>query len=175
MVVHTLFLALGANQAGAWGPPDQTLARAWQELACAGVRVLASSHLYDTLPLGPGWQSPYLNAVLLCAAHMGPAALLRLVKRLERRAGRRLSARWGPRSLDIDILDFGGRRLGWSQRRLERLVPGRVLLPLLEVDPHWQHPTLRAAGRTLLARLAPGAGRGVRRSLAFAASACEKR
>jgi 2-amino-4-hydroxy-6-hydroxymethyldihydropteridine diphosphokinase len=188
MVVHTLLLGLGANQAGTWGAPDQTLARARQELACAGVRVLASSHLYDTLPLGPGRQSPYLNAVLLCAAHMGPAALLRLVKRLERRAGRRLSVRWGPRSLDIDILDFGGRRLGWSRGRLERLVPGRlilphpqmdrrafVLIPLLEVDPQWQHPTLSAAGRTLLARLAPTSRRGVRRSLAFTASACEKR
>ena len=38
MVVNTLLLALGANQAGAWGPPDQTLVRARHELACAGVR-----------------------------------------------------------------------------------------------------------------------------------------
>jgi len=187
MVVNTLLLALGANQAGAWGPPDQTLVRARHELACAGVRILAASHLYDTLPLGPGRQSPYRNAVLLSAAPMGPAALLRLVKRLERRAGRRLSTRWGPRCLDIDILDFGGRRLGWSRRRLGRLVPGRlvlphpeidrrafVLIPLLEVDPQWQHPTLTAPGRTLLARLPPAARRGVRRSLAFAALACEK-
>ena len=187
MVVNTLLLALGANQAGTWGRPDQTLARARHELACAGVRILAASHLYDTLPLGPGRQSPYLNAVLLSTAHMGPAALLRLMKRLERRAGRRLSARWGPRCLDIDILDFGGRRLGWSRRRLERLVPGRlvlphpeidrrafVLIPLLEVDPQWQHPTLSAPGRALLARLPPASRRGVRRSLAFAAFSCEK-
>jgi 2-amino-4-hydroxy-6-hydroxymethyldihydropteridine diphosphokinase len=188
MVVDTLLLALGANQAGAWGPPDQTLVRARQELACAGVRILAASHLYDTVPLGPGRQSPYLNAVLLSAAHLGPAALLRLMKRLERRAGRRLSTRWGPRCLDIDILDFGGRRLGWSRRRLERRAPGRlvlphpqidrrafVLIPLLEVHPHWQHPTLSATGRALLARLPPASRRGVRRSLALAASACEKR
>jgi len=187
MVVNTLLLALGANQAGAWGPPDQTLARARHELACAGVRILVASHLYDTLPLGPGRQSRYLNAVLLSVAHMGPAALLRLVKRLERRAGRRLSARWGPRCLDIDILDFGGRRLGWPRRRLERLVPGRlvlphpqidrrafVLIPLLEVDPQWQHPTLSTRGRALLARLPPASRRGVRRSLAFADPACEK-
>lgn len=188
MVVHTLLLALGANQAGAWGPPDQTLARAQHELACAGVRILSASHLYDTLPLGPGRQSPYLNAVVLCAARLGPAALLRLMKRLERRAGRRLTPRWGPRSLDIDILDFGGRRLGWSRGRLERLVPGRlvlphpqidrrafVLIPLLEVDPHWHHPTLAASGRALMARLPPASRRGVRGSLAFAASACENR
>ena len=187
MVVDTLLLALGANQAGGWGPPDKTLARARLELAGAGVRILAASHLYDTLPLGPGRQSPYLNAVLLSAAHVGPAALLRLIKRLERRAGRRLSARWGPRCLDIDILDFGGRRLGWSARRLARLAPGHlvlphpqidrrafVLIPLLEVDPFWQHPTLSVTGRALLARLPAASRRGVRRSLAFADWACDK-
>jgi len=188
MVVHTLLLALGANQAGAWGPPEQTLARARHELAGAGVRTLAASRLYRTLPLGPGRQSPYLNAVLLCVARLGPGALLRLMKRLERRAGRRLRPRWAPRCLDIDILDFGGRRLGWSGGRLERLVPGRlilphpqidrrafVLIPLLEVDPHWQHPTLAVSGRALLASLPPANRRGVRGSLAFPASACEKR
>jgi 2-amino-4-hydroxy-6-hydroxymethyldihydropteridine diphosphokinase len=187
MVVDTLLLAFGANQAGAWGPPDKTLARARRELACAGVRILAASPLYDTLPLGPGRQSPYLNAVLLSAAHVGPAALLRLIKRLERRAGRRLSARWGPRCLDIDILDFGGRRIGWSGRRLDRLAPGHlvlphpqidrrafVLIPLLEVEPHWQHPILCVSGRALLARLPSASRRGVRRSLAFAGWACEK-
>jgi 2-amino-4-hydroxy-6-hydroxymethyldihydropteridine diphosphokinase len=50
-----------------------------------------------------------------------------------------------------------------------------VLIPLLEVHPHWQHPTLSATGRALLARLPPASRRGVRRSLALAASACEKR
>jgi 2-amino-4-hydroxy-6-hydroxymethyldihydropteridine diphosphokinase len=188
MVVHTLLLALGANQAGAWGPPDQTLARARHELARAGVRILAASSLYRTLPLGPGRQSPYLNAVLVCAARLGPAALLRLMKRLERRAGRRLRPRWAARCLDIDILDFGGRQLGWSRGRLERLVPERlilphpqidrrafVLIPLLEVDLHWQHPTLAVGGRALLARLPPANRRGVRGCLAFPASACEKR
>src|SRR5262245_6703287 len=77
MGVHTLLLALGANQAGAWGPPGEALQRARAELSHAGVRVLASSPIYDTLPLGPGRQSPYLNAVLLAEAHMAPAALLR--------------------------------------------------------------------------------------------------
>ena len=183
MGVHTLLLALGANQAGAWGPPGETLERARRELCCAGVRILASSPIYHTLPLGPGGQSPYLNAVLLAEANMAPAALLRLIKRLERRAGRRLSRRWGPRPLDIDILDFGGRRLGWP-RRLE---PGRlvlphpemhrrafVLVPLLEVDPSWYHPTLAVTGRALLTRLGGASRRGVRQSLAFAAAACEK-
>jgi 2-amino-4-hydroxy-6-hydroxymethyldihydropteridine diphosphokinase len=122
--------------------------------------------------------------VLLVQAHMAPAALLRLIKRIERQAGRRLGARWGPRSLDVDILDFGGRRLGWPPRGRPRgrlILPhpemhrrAFVLVPLLEVDPHWRHPLHAVAGRTLLARLPWATRRGVRLALDFARSACEK-
>lgn len=184
MGVNTMLLALGANLAGPWGSPSEALRRARRELSCAGLRVLASSHIYDTAPLGPVRQAPYLNAVLLLQAHVAPAALLRLIKRIERRAGRRLGARWGPRCLDIDILDHGGRRLGWPQRRRQRgrlILPhpemhmrAFVLVPLLEVDPHWRHPALAVAGRTLLARLTPASRRGIRQSLDFAPSACDK-
>ena len=179
MVVQILLLALGANRAGAWGSPEETLVRARRELVGAGLRIRVSSHLYQTVPLGPGRQPCYLNAVLLADARLAPAALLRLMKRLERAAGRRVGARWGPRCLDIDILDFAGRRLGWARHRAHR-PPRRlvlphpeihrrafVLVPLLEVTPHWQHPTLSAKGRTLLERLPHVSRRGVRRSLAF--------
>jgi 2-amino-4-hydroxy-6-hydroxymethyldihydropteridine diphosphokinase len=115
---------------------------------------------------------------------VAPAALLRLIKRIERRAGRRLGVRWGPRCLDIDILDNGGRRLGWPRRRRQQgrlMLPhpemhlrAFVLVPLLEVDPHWRHPTLAVSGRTLLARLPRASCRGIRQSLDFAASACDK-
>ena len=183
MRVNTLLLALGANLAGPWGSPIETLRRAQRELSCAGLRIIAASHIYDTAPLGPGRQAPYRNAVLLLPARIAPAALLRLIKRIERRAGRRLGTRWGPRCLDIDILDYGGRRLGWPQRGRQRgrlVLPhpemharSFVLVPLLEVDPHWRHPALAVAGRTLLARLGRQSRRGIRRSLDFAASACD--
>jgi 2-amino-4-hydroxy-6-hydroxymethyldihydropteridine diphosphokinase len=184
MGMSFLLLALGANISGPWGTNRDTLHRARRELSEAGLRVQASSHIYDTLPLGPGRQAPYLNAVLLLEAHVAPAALLRLVKRIERRAGRRTGARWSPRCLDIDILDYDGRRLGWPERQRQRgrlILPhpelhlrAFVLVPLLEVDPHWRHPALAVAGRTLLARLARGSRRGIRQSLDFAPSACDK-
>lgn len=184
MAVNNLLLALGANLRGAWGPPCETLRRAERELSRAGLRTLAVSRIYDTLPLGPGRQAPYLNAVLMLQAHIAPGELLRLIKRIERRAGRRLGARWGPRCLDIDILDYGGRRQGWPQRRRQsgRLVLPHpemhkrafVLVPLLEVDPHWRHPALAVSGRTLLARLPRARRRGIRQSLDFAAPTCDK-
>jgi 2-amino-4-hydroxy-6-hydroxymethyldihydropteridine diphosphokinase len=128
--------------------------------------------------LGSGRQADYLNAVILLEAKVGPAALLRLIKQLERRAGRRFGPHWGPRSLDIDVLDFGSQRIGWppeQRRQRGRLILPHpemhkrafVLVPLLEVEPHWRHPVLGIGARSLLARLGRRARFDVRRALDF--------
>jgi 2-amino-4-hydroxy-6-hydroxymethyldihydropteridine diphosphokinase len=148
------------------------------------LRIVRYSQIYTTAPVGPGRQAPYLNAVLLLKAQIAPAALLRLLKRIERRAGRRFGPHWGPRCLDIDVLDYGGRRLGWPPRRRQRgqlILPhpeihkrAFVLVPLLEIVPHWHHPALGVSGRSLLAGIDRREQRGVRRSLDFATLACDK-
>jgi len=134
--------------------------------------------------MGPGLQAPYLNEVLLLEGWLSPAAVLRLAKALERRAGRRTGRRWGPRCLDVDVLDHGGRRLGWPPQRRERgrlILPhpemhtrAFVLVPLMEVAPHWRHPVFGVPARTLLARLGPRARLGIRRTLDFAQPPCDK-
>jgi len=182
--VPTLLLALGANMPGTWGAPDETLARTQRELGTAGLRILRVSRLYATMPVGPGRQQRYLNAVLVATASMAPAALLRRIKQIERCAGRRLGQHWGPRCLDLDLLDFGGRRLGWPPRRREKgrlILPhpemhrrAFVLVPLLEVDRHWWHPAIGLPGRVLLQRLAPASRAGIRQILDFAQPACDK-
>lgn len=179
-----LILALGANLPGRWGDPREALRRARAELTAAGLRLVAASRIYTTAPVGPGRQAPYLNAVLVLEAHVAPAALLRLLKSLERRAGRRFAPHWGPRCLDIDVLDYSGRRIGRSSRRRERgrlVLPhpemhrrAFVLVPLLEVAPRWRHPVLGVEARTLLARLEHRERAGVRQTLDFAALACDK-
>ena len=113
-----------------------------------------------------------------------PAVLLRTLKRIERKAGRRLGRRWGPRQLDIDILDFGGRQIGnphGRRRRGQLQLPhpemhrrAFVLLPLREVAPFWRHPRLGLTVSALLARLAPRDRAGVRRLLDSAAITCDK-
>jgi 2-amino-4-hydroxy-6-hydroxymethyldihydropteridine diphosphokinase len=177
-----LLLALGGNLSGPWGDPKATLFRACDELSQAGLRIVRSSKVYATAPLGPGRQAAYLNAVLLIETNVPPAALLRLVKRIERRGGRRLGLHWGPRCLDIDILDYSGQRLGYGPRRRERgrlVLPhpemhrrAFVLVPLLEICPHWRHPVLGVAGRVLLARLGLRRRLDVRQTLDFMCSAC---
>ncbi len=160
---NRLILGLGANIAGAWGSPRDTLLRALDALRQQGLVPLCHSDFFRTKPVGGGRQPDYLNAVVLTQAKLAPAALLRLTKGLERQAGRRPGRRLGPRPLDIDILDYGGRRQGWPGRergRARLVLPhpeahrrAFVLVPLAQVAPRWRHPVLGASARTLLGRL----------------------
>jgi len=183
----TILLGLGSNFAGPWGESPAILARTLEELTVAGLRILACSSFYATTPIGIGRQPTYVNAVVMAKAPFGAAELLRTLKRIERRAGRRLGYHWGPRQLDIDILDFGGRQLGQPQPRGYRrpsqlLLPhpemhrrAFVLLPLREIAPSWRHPRLGLSAATLVSRLPARDRAGVRRVLDSPATLCEKR
>lgn len=160
---NCLLLGLGANIAGAWGSPPETLARALAALAQAGLAPRARSPFYRTKPVGGGRQPDFLNAVVATRARVAPFELLRLLKGLERQAGRGRGRRSGPRPLDIDILDYGGRRLGWPGARRGRgrlILPhpelhrrAFVLVPLSQIAPGWRHPVLGASAAALLGRL----------------------
>jgi 2-amino-4-hydroxy-6-hydroxymethyldihydropteridine diphosphokinase len=182
--VRRVLIAVGANMSGRWGSPRQSIARALRELSRIGARIVRVSHFYLTAPIGPGRQARYLNGVLLADTHLAPAALLRAAKRIEREAGRRLGAHWGPRPLDIDILDYAGCKLGWPSRSRQRgrlVLPhpelhkrAFVLVPLLDVVPAWCHPVLGTSARSLLARLSPKSRASVGQPLDPKALLCDK-
>jgi 2-amino-4-hydroxy-6-hydroxymethyldihydropteridine diphosphokinase len=160
---HRVILGLGANRPGRWGGPEATLTRAGLELARLGLAPLCRSRLYVTAPVGVPGQPDFVNAVVVIQARLSPAALLRTLKHLERQAGRRYGRPWGPRPLDIDIIDYAGRRLGWPPARGRRgrlILPhphahrrAFVLKPLSDIAPHWRHPVIGASARALLAQL----------------------
>jgi len=70
----------------------------------AGVRVVAVSPLYETEPVGGPAQDDYLNAVVALETDRSPRQLLAIAQRLEAAAGRVRRERWGPRTLDVDVL-----------------------------------------------------------------------
>jgi 2-amino-4-hydroxy-6-hydroxymethyldihydropteridine diphosphokinase len=134
------------------------------EIARAGVRVEAVSALYETAAVGRAGQPPYINAAALLDTAMGPEALLRVLKRIEAKAGRRGGSPWGPRTLDIDILDYKGMVKRWRGRHPSFARPGArplvlphpwmhrrsfVLRPLLDIAPEWRHPVLKTTVRAL--------------------------
>jgi 2-amino-4-hydroxy-6-hydroxymethyldihydropteridine diphosphokinase len=167
-------VGLGANYPGPWGTPADTIARALKEMAREHVTGEAVSAFYETAAVGRAGQPPYVNAVALIDTHLPPEALLRLFKRIERAAGRRGGSPWGPRTLDIDILDYKGRVKHWRGKHPcfaragarplilpHPWVEARpfVLRPLLDVAPDWRHPVHRLSARELWRKL-PERGQG---------------
>jgi 2-amino-4-hydroxy-6-hydroxymethyldihydropteridine diphosphokinase len=133
--VTRAYLALGSNL----GDRLAHLQSAVDGLAAAsGVRVVACSRVYETSPVGGPPQDPYLNAVVAADVDLDAHALLSLAQSLEREARRVRAERWGPRTLDVDILLFGDDRVDTEDltiphpRMWER---GFVLAPLRDVAP----------------------------------------
>ena len=154
-----VLVALGANCPGPWGTPRETLERALAALEQEGIAVTARSPFYETAAIGQTRQHPYLNAVARVATTKPPAALLRVLKQIERRAGRRGGGRpWGSRTLDLDIVDYKGLVQNWRFKRhcsaARRPSPAR---PAPSADPG---PALRApaAARCRTGLAPPGAG-----------------
>jgi 2-amino-4-hydroxy-6-hydroxymethyldihydropteridine diphosphokinase len=172
LVTSVIWLGMGGNVSGAWGSPQDAFRRAIVALEDAGLSVVVGSSVYETVPIGRIRQPAFKNAVVGVGGSVAPGALLALLKRLERRAGRRANGRWAPRPLDIDILDFRGRIIGrpGPVRQPGRLVlphpelhrRGFVLVPLLEVAPQWRHPRFGWRASALLERN-PALTNGVRR------------
>ncbi len=98
------YVGLGANL----GDPLTALIRAHDALAAhPDITVLARSAIYRSAPVGPAGQPDYLNAALALNSGLDALPLLRLLQMLENSAGRRREVRWGPRTLDLDLLLFG--------------------------------------------------------------------
>jgi 2-amino-4-hydroxy-6-hydroxymethyldihydropteridine diphosphokinase len=134
-----VYIALGSNL----GDRDQYLARAREALSRIPLTtVLAASSIDETEPVGPEGQRHYLNQMMLLETSLDPGRFLKMLHKIEDEHGRtRGGERWGPRTLDLDIVRFGTRRLRdhdlriphpelpnreWWQREIEeldRLVP----------------------------------------------------
>ena len=152
------YLALGSNL----GERLDSLREAVRLLVAAeGVDVVRSSRIYETDPVGPP-QPAYLNAVIEVETSRSPRELLEACRAVEDALGRVRTERWGPRTIDVDILTFDERMVDEPglqiphPRMHER---GFVLVPLAELDDDPMLP----GDRTLSSlRIPPDAVLGVR-------------
>ncbi len=109
--------------------------------AADGVRVVAASPVYETVPVGGPEQPDYLNAVVAVDTALSARALLRLAHTIEADAERVRTVRWGPRTLDVDVLLVGDEQVDEADlvvphpRMQERAF---VLVPLADLDPAWR-------------------------------------
>lgn len=97
------YIALGSNL----GDRAALLAAARAALAALpGSRLLAESAVDETEPLGPAGQGAYLNQMIALETTLSPRELLAALQRIEAAHGRTRAVRWGPRTLDLDIVVF---------------------------------------------------------------------
>jgi len=113
------------------------------------VELLAFSGLYSTEPMGPADQPAYVNAVCEILTKMTAGQLLDALQSIEQQSGRqRDGVRWGPRTLDLDILLYGDRSLNTGRLTIPHpglLERSFVLIPLLEIAPDIEVPGSGAA------------------------------
>jgi 2-amino-4-hydroxy-6-hydroxymethyldihydropteridine diphosphokinase len=130
------YVGIGSNL----DTPDAQVQRAVTELADLEYsRVTAVSSLYRSAPLGPSDQPDYSNAVAALLTQLAPHRLLAELRAIEDRHGRdRGAARWGPRTLDLDLLVYADRVIDDAELTLPHAgIRQRnfVLLPLHELAP----------------------------------------
>ncbi len=153
------YLGLGSNL----GDRLATLQQAFDLLGAEdGLAVEACSRVWETTPVGGPSQSDFLNAVLRVETSLAPRDLLAAVNRVEAALDRVRDVRWGPRTIDIDVLWI----VGYTSDDPELTVPhprmterAFVVLPLLDLDPD---PVLSDGTRVLDVPLGPDAAGGAR-------------
>jgi 2-amino-4-hydroxy-6-hydroxymethyldihydropteridine diphosphokinase len=97
------YIALGSNL----GRREVFLAQARDAIAAlAATRVVGQTEVEETAPIGPIAQGPFLNQMIAIETELSPGDLLTELQRIEAEAGRVRGARWGPRTLDLDIVLF---------------------------------------------------------------------
>lgn len=141
-------VALGSNLPGDYASPEELLEAALTFFPGAGLPILRRSCWWRSSAWPDASANEYRNGVAIVEAGMGPESALQALRRIEARFGRVRGARNADRTLDLDLIDFGGRTLETPELTLphprahQRLF---VMGPLAEVAPDWRHPRL---GRT---------------------------
>lgn len=154
-----IFIALGANQAYRSSGPLENLQSALKALETAGVPVVRTSRPWRS----PAWPDPsdppYVNACAEVVTSRAPEDLMTVLHAVEARHGRRRTIKNAPRSLDLDLIDYGGRvsrakaESGLTLPHPRAVDRAFVLLPLRDIAPDWRDPVSGKSLDQLIARL----------------------
>ncbi|UCF79837.1 MAG: 2-amino-4-hydroxy-6-hydroxymethyldihydropteridine diphosphokinase [Candidatus Eiseniibacteriota bacterium] len=150
-----MFLGIGSNL----GERERNIRRAVDEIASLPfTKLITVSSLYDSEPVGDVEQANFVNAVALVETDLQPRRLLWNLMLIEKRMGRARTVKWGPRSIDLDVIIYGNslvKEEGLDIPHPEMDKRAFVLIPLLEIDPDLVHPRSQEPLKKLLKKLKP--------------------
>lgn len=134
MMNEKVYLSLGSNM----GDKKEILISAISELSSNGINITDVSSVYQTEPIGFQDQDDFLNMIVIGETDKDPHEVLYICQEIEEKLDRVRTIRWGPRTIDIDIILFGQRTV----RNGELVIPhprfkerAFVLVPLKELEP----------------------------------------
>lgn len=148
-----VWIALGGNQGDVYSCFKSSRRSIDERPDC---KLLQSSLLYQTSPIGPAGQADYLNAVIAISTYLKPLDLLRVLQDIEHLHGRIRQEHWGARTLDLDILAYDDLHLQSKTLSLPHSqlhIRQFVLKPLCDITPQWLHPSMGRNANQLLQSL----------------------
>ncbi|MDW3224576.1 MAG: 2-amino-4-hydroxy-6-hydroxymethyldihydropteridine diphosphokinase [Paracoccaceae bacterium] len=169
-------IALGSNRSSVQGDPREAVQKGIQSIVEIYEMIRGVSPLYSTPAFPPGSGPDFVNAVLAIETEDSPEKVIKTLHEIEKRMGRTRETRWGPRTLDLDLIALGSEvrpdrqtHAEWRDLSLEQqlarapdhlILPhpraqerAFVLVPLADVAPGWVHPVLGKTVSEMLAAL----------------------
>ena len=154
--VNTVFLGIGSNI----GNKKRNIEKTKFLLQINSIKILKSSNIYETYSWPNKDQPKFYNIVVKIITNLKPANLFYVIKKIEKKLGRKKAPINNPRVCDIDILDYKGKIYKLNANNNKLIIPhprlhdrNFVLFPLFEIQKNWNHPIKKSKIKDLIEKL----------------------